>query len=204
MFTIWAILLVIGLVALTIVIIILWNRMSKISVASEITDTKNLSGPQAAVPAPNDTKPMEVPKTAVIQPTPQKAKFLKPKIPADARIEQLTEVYSDMPGILGAIFADRFGQSIASDTNLVLDRIAIPAYFLEILEMAHNDKFPTGKPSRMFICGEGSYWIFGDIAGMPWGLWLEHEIEISTGAAIADDFRENIIKILKSNYTRIW
>ncbi len=203
MLAILVILLGIGVVSLAIVIILLWKRMLNISVSSEKADVKKTPAPDKDVP-PDDAKTGEISKSSVSQKIPAKAKFPKPKIAQDTGIDQLTKIYSDMPGILGAIFADRFGQTMAADTNLVLDKVAIPAYFLEILEMAHNDKFPTGKPSKMFICGEGSYWVFGDIAGMPWGVWFEHEIEIGTGSAIADDFRENIIKILKANYTRIW
>ncbi|RKZ28172.1 hypothetical protein DRQ26_01665 [bacterium] len=203
MLTILVILLGVGVVALTFVIIMMWNRMSRISipsgnveVAEKVPDEKPVSADEGKISGEEQTPPEPV--------VSRKPGFLKPKIPQDARIEQLTKIYSDMPGILGAIFADRFGQTIASDTNLILDRVAIPAYFIEILELTQNERLPMGKPVKMFICGEGSYWIFGDIAGMPWGLWLEHEIDIKSGAEIADSFREDIIKVLKANYTRIW
>ncbi len=202
MLEILIIVLALGIVGLSIVTILIWKRMSRIAqpVETRITPAETEHKKEISedkMPHSDDTLKIE-------QQTSAKQKIPKPKVPPDARIEQLVEIYSDVPGILGAIIADRFGQTIAADTNLVLDRIAIPAYFKEILELARNERMPIGKPQKMFICGEGSYWIFGEIAGMPWGIWLEHEIPIETGSTIADEFRSDAIKVLKNNYTRIW
>lgn len=200
------IVLVTGMIFLGFVILMLQKRISELGRQSVREKLDALPVPTQP-DEPSVTPVDEVKTEPESEPIPQKKRkteFLKPEIPNDARIEQITALYSDMPGILGAIFADRFGQTIAADTNLVLDRVAIPAYFIEILSLARNERLPIGKPNTMFINGEGSYWIFGEVAGMPWGLWLEHEIDIKTGAALAEDFRQNIIVALKSNYTRIW
>ena len=203
MLTTLVIVLVIGIVGMGIFIILSWKRISgtsKIEIPDRETGKRQTT--QHRIPETTISQNVIPQPQAPIQPP--KSKFPKPNIQPDARIETITAIYSDMPGILGTLIADRFGQTIAADTSLVLDRIAVPAYFMEILNLARHERLPMGKPKSMFICSEGSYWIFGEIAGMPWGIWFEHEINMQDALGMADDFRSNLIKIFKTNYTRIW
>ncbi len=181
--------LALGVVVLGVVIVLLWRRVSR-APAPTPQPTQTTAEVQAAPPP----APKPEPKPAIE----------KPEVPPQARLEDLTALYTKLPGVLGAVLADRFGQIMAADTDLFLDDVAVPAYFLEILKLAAHERLTIGKPKRVLLCGEGSYWVIGDVAGMPWGVWFERDIEVEDGIAIAEDFRNNIVRLLKKYYTRIW
>jgi len=204
MLQIIVIVLVIGVFAMGIVIAMLWRKMLGIAKPLPQQPAQQSKEP---IPMPH-TIPENVSKDAQTQAgvhtPPPKAKIQRIKVPQGVGIEQLVELFADYPGILGAFLGDRFGQPIAVDSNLFINKVALPALFIEIIKSARNEYLNIGKPKHMTISGEGSYWIFGEIVGMPWGLWFENDISVQDGVIHADDFRNNVALILKSNYTQIW
>ncbi|RKZ28748.1 hypothetical protein DRQ29_01385, partial [bacterium] len=116
----------------------------------------------------------------------------------------LTEAYTNLAGVIGALISDRFGQTIAVDTNLFIDKNTVSAQFVEILAMSKSDKLSLGKSRNVLMVGEGSYWIFSDVATIPIGLWLERDISLNDGIELFKNFKMDVVNALKKYYTKIW
>ena len=196
------ILLVIGIFALGLLFLIMWKRISQVSAPQTPAAKPELPKKLTGISEPAITREAQL-QVAGSMPT-VKGKMIKPKVPPNARIENLTELYTSVPGILGAIITDRVGQTIAANSNLVIDKVAIPAYFIEIFALLKNERLPLGRLKSLIVHGEGSYWVFGTMGGMLFGVWLESEMNIHDGIALNEDFREDIIRVFKSSYSKIW
>ncbi len=117
--------LAIAVLALGIFIIILWRRMSQ----SE-SNAQSKAGSQS-VQTPADMQPHVPIKTEIqekVSTPPLKFSIPKPDIPKNSRIELITGYYTHLPGIIGSMISDRFGQTIAVDTDLYLDKTSTPAH----------------------------------------------------------------------------
>jgi len=193
--------LAIAVLALGIFIVVLWKRMSQ----SESEVQSNAESQSAKIPA--NIQPHVPIQTEIQEKTPtvpSKFSIPKPDIPPNSRIELLTEYYTKLPGIIGSMISDRFGQAIAVDTDLYLDIISTPAYIVEVLSLSKHDKLSIGKTKRVLLLGEGSYWIIGELVTLSFALWFERDIPVTDGLEIFRDFEVNLANSLKHYYTNIW
>ncbi len=201
MLTIIVVILLIAVIFLAVMIILLWSKLNKgkgeqvASSQEEIVPTKKEIQAQEQNVVQTENKPKE---------EPRRTKIPKPNISPNARLETLTEAYTNLAGVIGALISDRFGQTIAVDTNLFIDKNTVSAQFVEILAMSKSDKLSLGKSRNVLMVGEGSYWIFSDVATIPIGLWLERDISLNDGIELFKNFKMDVVNALKKYYTKIW
>ncbi len=201
MLTIIVIILLIAVIFLAVMIILLWSKLNKgkgeqvASSQEEIVPTKKEIQAQEQNVVQTENKPKA---------EPRRTKIPKPNISPNARLETLTEAYTNLAGVIGALISDRFGQTIAVDTNLFIDKNTVSAQFVEILAMSKSDKLSLGKSRNVLMVGEGSYWIFSDVATLPIGLWLERDISLNDGIELFKNFKMDVVNALKKYYTKIW
>ena len=201
MLTIIVVILLIAVIFLAVMIILLWSKLNKgkgeqvASSQEEIVPTKKEIQAQEQNVVQTENKPKI---------EPRRTKIPKPNISPNARIETLTEAYTNLAGVIGALISDRFGQTIAVDTNLFIDKNTVSAQFVEILAMSKSDKLSLGKSRNVLMVGEGSYWIFSDVATIPIGLWLERDISLNDGIELFKNFKMDVVNALKKYYTKIW
>ena len=201
MLTIIVVILLIAVIFLAVMIILLWSKLNKgkgeqvASSQEEIVPTKKEIQAQEQNVVQTENKPKA---------EPRRTKIPKPNISPNARLETLTEAYTNLAGVIGALISDRFGQTIAVDTNLFIDKNTVSAQFVEILAMSKSDKLSLGKSRNVLMVGEGSYWIFSDVATLPIGLWLERDISLNDGIELFKNFKMDVVNALKKYYTKIW
>lgn len=201
MLTIIVVILLIAVIFLAVMIILLWSKLNKgkgeqvASSQEEIVPTKKEIQAQEQNVVQTENKPKI---------EPRRTKIPKPNISPNARLETLTEAYTNLAGVIGALISDRFGQTIAVDTNLFIDKNTVSAQFVEILAMSKSDKLSLGKSRNVLMVGEGSYWIFSDVATIPIGLWLERDISLNDGIELFKNFKMDVVNALKKYYTKIW
>jgi len=201
MLTIIVVILLIAVIFLAVMIILLWSKLNKgkgeqvASSQEEIVPTKKEIQAQEQNVVQTENKPKA---------EPRRTKIPKPNISPNARLETLTEAYTNLAGVIGALISDRFGQTIAVDTNLFIDKNTVSAQFVEILAMSKSDKLSLGKSRNVLMVGEGSYWIFSDVATIPIGLWLERDISLNDGIELFKNFKMDVVNALKKYYTKIW
>ena len=192
--TIIVIILLLAVLFLAVMIILLWLKLNK------------KQNKKTAIPGKEKISTETLPQKAqqnIVPPKPKaevrQTKIPKPNISPNARIETLTEAYTNLAGVIGALISDRFGQTIAVDTNLFIDKNTVSAQFVEILAMAKSD-----KSRNVLMVGEGSYWIFSDIATLPIGIWIERDVSLNDGIELFENYKIDVINALKKYYTQIW
>ncbi len=188
-------------------VIVLWVRLSKISTFAQQAQEelerqkRELEMQVKTVPQKSQELLQDIQQS---KPQTKEVKLPKPNVSSDARIENLSYTYNSIPGVLGAAIADRFGQPVAIDSDLVLDKNFIAAHMVEIYSMARKEKLSIGRLKNIILMGEGSYWILSDLVGMHLGLWFEKDVPIGAALELFEDFKFRLANSLKNYYTKIW
>ncbi|RKZ34481.1 hypothetical protein DRQ33_02070 [bacterium] len=213
MLEIIVIILLIAVIFLGVMIVLMWLRFSEKSKSKPTVEEKlekpleipKIGQEKTAETLPEKTqKPPSAEGPKKPETSQRRTKIPKPNISPNARIENLTEAYTNLAGVIGSVISDRFGQPISVDADFFLDKVTVPAYLVEIFAHAKEDKLSIGKTKNVLMMGEGSYWILGEIAGVYFGLWIERDVLLNDGLELYNDFKLNMANTLKHYYTKIW
>lgn len=198
-------LVLIGLLIITLgmaaMIILLWVRLSKVTSIAQRTQQEIERQEKVAEKQIAEQKAKQE-----TQPAPhERAIHLpKPSLAPDARLEGVSYAYNAIPGVMGAIIADRFGQPISVDSDLALDKVFISAHLVELYSMAKQEKLSIGRLKNAILMGEGSYWVISELVGIHLGLWFEKEVPTDSALELFEDFKFSVANSLKNYYTKIW
>ncbi|MCD6531543.1 hypothetical protein J7K99_03765 [bacterium] len=198
-------LLLIGLLIITLgmaaMIILLWVKLSKVTSIAQRTQQeierqeKSAERQIAEQKAKQETQPA---------PHERAIHLPKPSLAPDARLEGVSYTYNAIPGVMGAIIADRFGQPISVDSDLALDKVFISAHLVELYSIAKKEKLSIGRLKNAILMGEGSYWVISELVGIHLGLWFEKEVPTDSALELFEDFKFSVANSLKNYYTKIW
>ena len=182
-------------------IILLWVKLSKVTSIAQRTQQeierqeKSAERQIAEQKAKQETQPA---------PHERAIHLPKPSLAPDARLEGVSYTYNAIPGVMGAIIADRFGQPISVDSDLALDKVFISAHLVELYSMAKKEKLSIGRLKNAILMGEGSYWVISELVGIHLGLWFEKEVPTDSALELFEDFKFSVANSLKNYYTKIW
>ena len=199
-------LVLIGLLIITLgmaaMIILLWVKLSKVTSIAQRAQQEIERQEKVA-----EKQIMEQKAAQETQSAPREKKAVrlpKPSLAPDARLEGVSYAYNAIPGVMGAIIADRFGQPISVDSDLALDKVFISAHLVELYSMAKKEKLSIGRLKNAILMGEGSYWVISELVGIHLGLWFEKEVPTDSALELFEDFKFSVANSLKNYYTKIW
>ena len=185
-----------------VMIVLLWTKLARITSIAQQTQQEIQRQESQIAREIKQTTTSEHPQQKTSEP--ETVKLPRPRLSSNARLENITFTFSGVPGVMGAVIADRFGQPVAVDSDLPMDKTFICAHLVELYSLAKKEKLSIGKLKNVILMGEGSYWIVGELVGMHMGLWLEKDIPVDASLSLFEDFKFGVANSLKNYYTKIW